>query len=141
MNQTLKEGLAPVLDSVPKAKPTHSESITVEVLDGGNILVTPIDQATIGSRLRSPNVLFLELRRKVKEITKDSSWTVRYASKVDKPLLPFLHSSDQLKILIDPMSPYRSPVEALSKDGMLTLVLLGSHVYYFKPKGEVWRAP
>lgn len=98
---------------------------------------TLLDTEDANARLRSLNVLFLELRRKVRELTQDPTWTIRYASRVDQPLLPFLHSSGQLKVLIDPMQPYRSPIDALDKDRILDLIYLPSHAYYFKPKHEV----
>lgn len=135
---SIQEGLSAVI-SHTRVKSSHSlpEVVEVELQGDGSVVVVPLDATTIGLRLKTSNVLFLELRRKIREITKDSSWTVRYASKVDDPLMPFLHSSNQLKVLIDPMSPYRNPVDALAKDGVLTLVLLASHAYYFKPKNEV----
>lgn len=120
-----------------KSAHTLPEVIDVKILEDGNIQVMPIDELTISTRIKTANTLFLELRRKIRELTNDQSWTVRYASRVDNPLLPFLHSSDRLKVLIDVMSPYRNPLDALSRDGVLILVYLPSHVYYFKPKGEV----
>ena len=122
-----------------KSSHTLPEVVNVSALEDGSIQVTPLDISTIGVRLKAPNVLFLELRRKIRELTNDDSWTVRYASRIKDPFLPFLHSSNELKILIDPMSPYRSPIDALAKDGVLVLALLPSHVYYFKPKNEVLR--
>lgn len=137
---SIKESLSAAMDQ-NRPKPVHSlpEVINVILLDDGSVQVTPIDESNISTRIKSANVLFLELRRKVKELTSDQSWTVRYASRVDSPLLPFLHSSSQLRILIDPLSPYRNPVDALSKEGVLTLVSIASHSYYFKAKGEVIR--
>lgn len=128
----MKESLASL------RRPVHTlpEVVEVKELPDGSIQVTPINEKTIGARLRNPRILFLELRRKIRELTGDDSWTVRYASQVHDPMLPFLHSSGKLKVLIDPMSPYRNPIEALSKDGVLVLIQLNSHVYYFKPKDE-----
>lgn len=137
MRNSLQEGLSLAMQSTRvKASHTLPEVVNVE-LQEDCVRVTPVDNTTIGLRLKTSNVLFLELRRKIRELTKDPSWTVRYASKVNDPLLPFLHSSNNLKILVDPMSPYRNPIDALSKDGVLVLVLLPSHSYYFKPKEEV----
>lgn len=141
MSSNLHEGLSAVVDSGFKAKTFHSlpEVVNVSLLEDGSVQITPLDEATIATRIKTPNILFLELRRVIRRLTEDESWAVRYASKISDPLLPFLHSSNRLQVLIDPMSPYRSPIDALSKDGVLTLALLPSHVYYFKPKSEVIR--
>ena len=139
---SLQDSLASAIrapENRPRSAHTLPEVVNVSLLEDGSVEVTPLDLTTVGVRLKEPNILFLELRRKIRELTGDSSWTVRYAAKVEAPLLPFLHSSKGLKILIDPMSPYRSPIDALSKVGVLILVLLPSHVYYFKPKNEVLR--
>ena len=124
----------------PFSKRNLPESLEVSFADNGNLLVCPIG-SNIETRLRSSQVLFLELRRKVRDLTGDLSWSVRYASKIDTPLLPFLHCSSSLEILIDPMAPYRRPVDALAKEGVLVLLRLKSSAYYFKTKEELIQNP
>lgn len=150
----MKEAFSKVLDEVhtvpsvtasapasePQQKRVLPESIIVELNEYGNLVVSPISP-NIETRLRSSQVLFLELRRKVRELTGDNSWSVRYASQVDSPLLPFLHCSSSLEVFIDPMSPYRRPVEALSREGVLVLLRLKSNANYFKTKEELIKNP
>ena len=139
MNPAMKDSLSAALQTELAPRLTHAhnlpEVVTVTLLEDGSIRVAPINSGNVAARLKNPGILFLELRRKIRELTEDSSWTVRYASQVSN-LLPFLHSSSQLKILFDPLSPYRSPIEALSKEGVLILSKVPSHIHYFKPKNE-----
>jgi hypothetical protein len=108
----------------------HPEVINVEQVTVGEIRITTCDDR-IASRLRSLNVFFMELRRKVRILTGDDSWAIRYASQVQTPLLPILHSPHALRIIIDPMLPYRDPVKWLSDGNELSMFEIPSHAYYF----------
>lgn len=114
----------------------HPEVISVEKVSDGEMRITSCD-SRIASRLRNLNVFFLELRRKVRRLTGDSSWAIRYASQVNSPLLPMLHSSLSLRILIDPMIPYRDPVKWLADGNELSMYELPSHAHYFMTREQL----
>lgn len=114
----------------------HPEVINVDRVSVGEIRITSCDDR-IASRLRSLNVFFMELRRKVRILTGDDSWAIRYASQVHTPLLPLLHSPHALRIIIDPMGPYRDPVKLLSDGSDLSVFELPSHAYYFMTRDQL----
>lgn len=118
----------------------HPEVISIDRASPGELVVKSTD-ARISARLRSLNVFFLELRRKVRILTKDDTWSIRYASQVQPVLLPMLHSSQTLRILIDPMGPYRDPVNWLAEGNELSLFELPSHAYYFLSREELVNTP
>lgn len=109
---------------------TRPEAIHVERVSPNEILVTPADDR-LGDRLRSHNVFYLELRRCIRLLTGDQTWSIRYASQITGQLLPMLHSSQELRILIDPMAPYRDPTRHLASTGTLSLLELPSNAHYF----------
>ena len=114
----------------------HPEVINVEQVSAGELVITTCDDR-IASRLRSLNVFFMELRRKVRILTGDNSWAIRYASQVQAPLLPMLHSPHSLRIIVDPMGPYRDPVKWLSDGNSLSMFELPSHAYYFMSRDQL----
>lgn len=107
----------------------HPEVIRVSQNVAGEYLVASLDTRIV-SRLRTTNIFYLELRRKLRLLTGDESWAIRYASQVSAPLVPLLYSTRSTRILIDPMSPYRDPVRALAA-GEITLFELPSQAGYF----------
>jgi len=83
-------------------------------------------------RIISLGHLYSELRRALQTLTQDRSWSVRYASQVRRENFPFLHSAQELQILLDPLAPLRDPIRELLKDGYLCWQLFPSQSYYFK---------
>ena len=87
-------------------------------------------------RIQSLYHLFTEMRKALVTETGNDSWSVRYASRVTKENLPFLHSSKTLEVVIDPLLPYRDPLRDLIQAGYLEFQISASQAYYFKPKAQ-----
>ena len=80
--------------------------------------------------------LFTEMRKALTKATGNESWSIRYASRVVKENLHFLHSASTLQVVIDPLLPYRDPVRDLLNTGCLELQITDSQAYFFKPKND-----
>lgn len=83
--------------------------------------------------------LFTEMRKALVLFTGNESWSIRYASRVTKENLPFLHSAKTLQVVLDPLLPYRDPIRDLLHSGFLEFQISDSQAYYFKPKADASR--
>lgn len=83
-------------------------------------------------RIVSLTHFFSELHRALIALTGDRTWSLRYASQIRSENFPFLHSSQSLRILFDPLGPYRDPTRELVRDGYLIWQIVPSQAYYFK---------
>lgn len=87
---------------------------------------------THSERIYSVQQLFVSMKNALKESTGNLTWSLRYASRVTKENLPFLHSSKTLQVILDPLLPYRDPVRELMTLGYLEFQISDSQAYYFK---------
>jgi hypothetical protein len=83
--------------------------------------------------------LFTEMRKALERETQNDSWSIRYASRVLKENVPFLHSANTLQVVIDPLLPYRDPIRDLLHSGYLEFQISDSQAYYFKAKADASR--
>ncbi len=80
--------------------------------------------------------LFTEMKKAIIAETGNDSWNLRYASRITKENLPFLHSSKTLEVVIDPLLPYRDPIRDLVHSGSLEFQISSSQSYFFKSKAD-----
>lgn len=80
--------------------------------------------------------LFTEMRKALIKATGNESWSIRYASRVVKENLHFLHSSNTLQVVIDSLLPYRDPIRDIFNTGYLEFQITDSQAYFFKPKND-----
>lgn len=97
--------------------------------DSNEITVEAVGR--VRDRFKSVNSMFMELRRLVREATECPDWEVRYASQVTNPLVPLLVSTSQMKVIMDPMAPYRDPLTAMSMRHSINLYVLPGRAFYY----------
>ena len=88
------------------------------------------------AKITSTYHLFTEMRKAITKATGNESWSIRYASRVMKENLHFLHSANTLQVVIDPLLPYRDPVRDMLNTGYLEFQITDSQAYFFKPKND-----
>ena len=125
---SLRDGLEAIIQTGALKNP---EVISVVFSDDQNELVVRATDSKIEHRLLNFNVFFLELRRKVRQLTGNQDWGIRYASQVTHPLIPMLHSNRDLKVIIDPLMPYRNPIRHMGLGNEIRLYVMPSNAYYF----------
>lgn len=119
----LKEGLASIKKQLTP--------FVAERVESTQELIITVPSKKVQERFFGPPVFFLELRHCIRATTGIQDWAIRYASQVQNPLLPMLHSASTLSIIIDPMLPYRNPMSHLKKFGSLSLFIVPSRGDYF----------
>lgn len=80
--------------------------------------------------------LYTEMRKAIIKATGNESWSIRYASRIVKENLHFLHSSNTLQVVIDSLLPYRDPIRDMFNTGYLEFQIVDSQAYFFKPKND-----
>jgi hypothetical protein len=76
--------------------------------------------------------LFSQLKEAMRRLTKDYSWSIRYASQIRRENMPFLHSSNTKCIMFDPFMAFRDPVREFFHSHTFLWQIFESNSYYFK---------
>ena len=130
----------------------QQQTSPVSVRTNTPLLVATIEKSTHGSewvkftfiepdrekrdKITGTYHLYTEMRKAIIKATGNESWSIRYASRVVKENLHFLHSSNTLQVIIDSLLPYRDPIRDMFNTGHLEFQIIDSQAYFFKTKND-----
>lgn len=81
--------------------------------------------------------MFVNFRDALRLLSRDSSWSLRYASQIKFENMPFLHSSQTRTIMFDPFMAFRDPLREFAAQRSFIWQIYPSNSYFFKMQREV----